>query len=75
MKAIEYTKYGSPEVLQLIVAQKPFPKDNEILLKIQSTTVSASECTFRQGNSMSRLFTGIIRPKLKKLGEELSGKI
>lgn len=76
MKAIEYLKYGAPEVLQLIDVEKPFPKDNEILLKIHATTVSATECTFRKGAPyMSRLFTGLFSPKLKRLGEELSGEI
>ena len=76
MKAIEYTKYGSPEVLQLKDVEKPLPKDNEILLRIHATTVTATECTFRKGEPfMSRLFTGLLSPKIKRLGEELSGKI
>jgi NADPH:quinone reductase-like Zn-dependent oxidoreductase len=76
MKAIEYTKYGSPEVLQLIDAEKPSSKDNEILIKIHATTVTATECTFRKGEPfISRLFTGLKSPKIKRLGEELSGEI
>jgi NADPH:quinone reductase-like Zn-dependent oxidoreductase len=76
MKAIEYSKYGQPEVLQLIDVEKPLPKDNEILLKIHATTVTATECTFRKGEPfISRLFTGLKSPKIKRLGEELSGEI
>lgn len=76
MKAIEYAKYGSPEVLHLKEVEKPGVKDNELLIRIHATTVTATECTFRRGEPyISRLFTGITKPKLKRLGEELAGEI
>lgn len=76
MKAIEYNSYGAPEVLQLIEVEKPSPKADEVLVKIHATTVTATECNFRTGKPyMTRLFTGFSKPKLKRLGEELSGEI
>lgn len=76
MKVIEYTEYGPPEVLQLKDVEKPVPGDNEVLVKILATTVTATECTFRKGEPyFSRLFTGIKKPKITRLGEELSGEI
>lgn len=76
MKKIIYTEYGGPEVLKLTEAKKPTPKDNEVLIKIHATTVTATECIFRQGLPyFSRLFTGLTKPKINTLGEELSGEI
>ena len=76
MKAIVYTTYGPPEVLQMQEVDKPLPKDNEVLIKIHATTVTATESTFRKGEAlMPRLFTGLLKPKIQTLGEELSGEI
>jgi len=76
MKAVVYTKYGPPEVLQLKEVEKPVPRDNEVLIRIYATTVTATECTFRKGKPFfSRLFTGLTKPKITTLGEELAGEI
>ena len=49
MKAIICTKYGSPDVLQLQDAKKPIPEQNEVLIKIIATNVTASDCIVRSG--------------------------
>lgn len=76
MKAIIYTEYGSPDVLQLKEVAKPTPKDNELLIRIEATTVTAVDSTFRQGASLSgRFYTGLKRPKRPVLGSTLAGEV
>ena len=76
MKAIIQKQYGTPDVLQLVEVEKPVPADNEVLVKIHATTVTATEAVFRQGKPyISRLFTGLTKPKMQTLGEELAGEV
>lgn len=76
MKAVVYTKYGSPEVLHLKEIEKPVPKENEVLVKLHTTTVTATDCVFRRGEpKFSRLFTGLTKPKNQVLGSEFAGEI
>jgi NADPH:quinone reductase-like Zn-dependent oxidoreductase len=83
MKAIVYTKYGPPEVLQLTEVEKPAPRDNEILLKVYATTVTSGVLWARTGKHPdSKLFTlalrmifGLTKPKKTIPGYEVSGEV
>ena len=82
MKAVVWTKYGPPDVLQLREVEKPTPKDNEVLIKIYATTVTAGDCEQRslklpiRYRLLLRLFIGLRKPKrITILGLELAGEI
>jgi NADPH:quinone reductase-like Zn-dependent oxidoreductase len=76
MKAIVYTRYGPPEVLRLEDVQMPTPKDTEVLVKVQATTVNRTDCGFRLARpSIVRFFSGLLRPKRTILGSEFAGEV
>ncbi len=76
MKAVIYTKYGQPDVLQLVDIEKPAPNDTEVLIKVYATTVNRTDCGFRKANYfISRFVTGLLRPKQQVMGSEFVGEV
>jgi NADPH:quinone reductase-like Zn-dependent oxidoreductase len=71
MKAIVYTKFGPPDVLQLQDVEKPTPKVNEVLIKIGATTVVKEDPDMRASPG----FNGLLKPRNPILGQELAGEV
>ncbi len=76
MKAIQYTKYGSTENLQLKDVEKPIPKENQVLIKVHCSAINDWDWAMVIGTPLLyRLMTGLFKPKNKTPGMELSGTI
>lgn len=81
MKAIVCTKYGPPDVLELQEIEKPVPKDNEVLIRIHATTVTAGDVRIRSFTfpllvwPLVRIMFGVRKPRKGVLGHEVAGEI
>lgn len=74
MKAIVHKKYGAPNVAYLAEVAQPQPNDNELLVKVYASTVNRTDAGFRSAEYVvSRLFSGLLKPKNQILGSEFSG--
>ncbi|MBA3716988.1 MAG: NAD(P)-dependent alcohol dehydrogenase [Actinobacteria bacterium] len=76
MRAVTFDRYGPPEVLRLSDVERPIPKDDEVLVRVQATTVTRSDCGLRSAEYfVGRFFTGIFRPKRGTIGLEFAGEV
>lgn len=76
MKAIVYTSYGSPDVLQIKEVEKPEPKENEILVRVRATSVNRTDCANLRAKPFIMRFTmGLFKPKKKIPGTEFAGDV
>jgi NADPH:quinone reductase-like Zn-dependent oxidoreductase len=76
MKAIVYTKYGSPDVLQLKEVEKPTPKDHEVLVKVLAASAAAGDWHLLRGKPFLMRFTsGLLKPKHTILGAAFAGRV
>lgn len=76
MKAIVFTQYGSPDVLQLKEVEKPTPKDNEVLIKVHAAAMNAGDCYFLRGKPfLVRFDLGLFKPNRHILGSDIAGRV
>ncbi len=73
MKAVVHTKYGSPDVLQMVEVDIPTPKADELLVKIAATAVNQADNHLLSG--MLRFRTGLFKPKHPILGSDIAGRV
>ncbi len=83
MRAVVYDRYGPPEVLRLADVERPVPTDSEVLVRVHATTVNRFDTATREANRrsglvisvMSRLVSGLRRPRHRILGTEFAGEV
>jgi NADPH:quinone reductase-like Zn-dependent oxidoreductase len=89
MKAIVYTEYGTPDVLQIKEVEKPVPGDNEILVRVHAASVNIGDLWARNFNEMtpskftmplplwlpSKMYFGFTKPRVNILGSEFAGEV
>ena len=83
MRAVVYDTYGPPEVLRLEEVERPVPKGDEVLVKVHATTVNRSDVHIREANRrgglavtlLSRMVSGLRRPRQPILGSEFAGEV
>ena len=76
MKAIIYTEYGSPDVIQFKEVEKPTPNDDQVLIKVYAASVNAADWHYLRGTPwLFRLACGLLKPKNIFLGGDVAGRV
>jgi NADPH:quinone reductase-like Zn-dependent oxidoreductase len=75
MKAAVHTKYGSPDVVQIMDVEKPVPKDNEVLIRVHAASVNPLDRCSMRGAPLIRSIPGLSKPKDTRLGVDLAGHV
>jgi NADPH:quinone reductase-like Zn-dependent oxidoreductase len=76
MKAIVYTKYGSPDVLELKEVEKPTPNDDEVLIKVHAAAANPADWHLMRADPfLARLQNGLLKPKHTRLGADVAGRV
>src|SRR5258706_14097644 len=76
MKAIVYTEYGSPDVLQLKEVEKPTPNDNQVLVKVHAASANPADWHLMRAEPfLARFANGLLKPKNTRLGADVAGRV
>lgn len=76
MRAIVFTRYGSPDVLELREVPKPIPRDDEVLIRVHATSLNDWDWEAMRGTPfVNRLFFGLFEPRKRILGSDIAGRI
>ncbi|MEK6373886.1 MAG: NAD(P)-dependent alcohol dehydrogenase [Acidobacteriota bacterium] len=76
MRAVVYSSYGSPDVLQIRDVEKPVPNDDEVLLEVRAASVNPLDWHFMRGTPyLARIAMGLRKPKDTRLGVDVAGQV
>lgn len=76
MRAVTFERYGPPEVLRLADVPRPDPQQDEVLVRVHATTATRSDCGLRSAEYfVTRLGTGLFRPRRGRVGTEFAGEV
>ena len=76
MRAITYRRYGPPDVLELVEVAKPEPGPDDVLVRTHAASVNPLDWHFMRGSPAPvRVMTGLLRPRVGRLGVDLAGVV
>lgn len=75
MKAVVHTKYGPPDVLQIVEVEKPAPNDDQVLVKVRAVSLNPAEAHLRNGMFLARPGSGLLKPRQTMLGADIAGRV
>lgn len=75
MKAVVYTRYGSPDVLRITDVETPVPKHGEVLVKVHAVSLNRSDWEGLQGKPLYSRIGGLLRPRRHILGSDIAGRV
>jgi NADPH:quinone reductase-like Zn-dependent oxidoreductase len=76
VKAVAFTRYGSPDLLEFKEMEKPTPRENEVLVKVYAASVNAWDYELMRGTPfVNRMMFGLFKPKVKGLGADIAGRV
>src|SRR5215213_4376096 len=75
MKAVVYTEYGPPELLQIKEVEKPTPTDDEVLIKLQAVSLNRSDWETLIGKPLYARIGGFRKPRRHILGSDIAGRV
>lgn len=75
MRAVEYSRYGTPDELRLVDVPTPAPKDNEVLVHVRAVSLNRSDWEGLQGRPLYSRLGGLLRPRRRTLGSDVAGRV
>ena len=75
MKAVVYSRYGTPDVLRFTEVEKPAPKHDEVLVKVRAVSLNASDWELLRGKPLYSRIAGPFRPRHHILGSDVAGRV